>query len=255
MATDAMTKVELRDEDGRWTLILSDPDRRNCLDDDMCAQLADAIATVGADPDARTLVVTGAGTAFCAGADLPAMFGRLGGEVAEIRPRLLRVYDSFLRLRDLPIPTIAAVHGPAVGAGLNLAMACDVRIAGPRAKFAATFTRIGLHPGGGCTWFLVDALGRQKAFALLLDGGTLDGPAAVREGLALRLADDPLAAAQELALRWGALDPGLTRDVKATVRVAHHGDFRDTLEVEAWAQASSATGPAIQEAVARFRKP
>lgn len=250
-----MTKVELGHDDGRWTLILSDPDRRNCLDEDMCAQLAEAVNTVGADPGARTLVVSGAGKAFCAGADLPALFGEQGRSVAQIRSQLHQVYDSFLRLRDLPIPTIAAVQGPAVGAGLNLAMACDVRIAGPRATFAATFSRIGLHPGGGCTWFLVDALGRQKAFALLLDGGTLDGPAAVHEGLALRLEDDPLAAAQELARRWGELDPGLTRDIKATVRVAHHGDFGNALEVEAWAQASAATAPVIQEAVARFRKP
>ncbi|MDQ0381365.1 enoyl-CoA hydratase [Amycolatopsis thermophila] len=249
-----MSKVHLTAEEGRWTLTLDDPDRRNCLDEPMCDQLADAVDRVAADPGARTLVVTGAGTAFCAGADLPALFGDPRDDVAAIRTRLRRVYASFLRLRDLPIPTVAAVQGAAVGAGLNLALACDVRIAGPRAKFAATFTRIGLHPGGGCTWFLVDVLGRQKALALLLDGGALDAPAAVAEGLALRLEDDPVAAAHELAKRWAELDPGLARDVKATVGVAHHGRFEDTLEVEAWSQASSATRPAIQEAVARFRK-
>lgn len=249
-----MSKIDLRAEEGRWTLTLDDPDRRNCLDEAMCGELAAAVDRVAADPQARTLVVTGAGKSFCAGADLPAMFGEPGSDVAAIRARLRRVYDSFLRLRDLPVPTIAAVQGAAVGAGLNLALACDVRIAGPHAKFAATFTRIGLHPGGGCTWFLVDVLGRQKALALLLDGGTLDGPSAVAEGLALRLTEDPLAAAHECAERWGALDPRLARDVKATVGLAHHGRFDDALEVEAWAQASSATRPEIQQAVARFRK-
>jgi enoyl-CoA hydratase len=250
-----MTKIELNNDAGRWTLTLNDPDRRNCLDDDMCARFGEAVATVKADSAARTLVVAGAGTAFCAGADLPAMFGQATGRsVAEIRRHLRTVYDSFLSLRDLPIPTIAAVQGAAVGAGLNLAMACDIRIAGPRAKFAVTFSQIGLHPGGGCTWFLVDALGAQKALALLLDGGTLDGPAAVREGIALRLEDDPLAAAHELAARWSELDPALARDIKSTVGVARGGDFCDTLDVEAWAQASSATGPQILEAVARFRK-
>jgi enoyl-CoA hydratase len=132
-------------------------------------------------------------------------------------------------------------------------MACDIRIAGPRASFAATFSRIGLHPGGGCTWFLVDALGPQKAFALLLDGGALDGDAAVREGLAMELADDPVAVAAGIAERWAAVDPALVRDIKKAVGLARTGDFQATLEFESWAQASSATGPGIQEAVARFR--
>lgn len=249
-----MNKVQLHADKGEWTLTLNDPDRRNCLDYAMCAELAAAVATVRADPDARTLVVTGAGKAFCAGADLPALFGEPGRDLDAIRRRLHTVYESFLTLRDLKIPTIAAVQGAAVGAGLNLALACDVRIAGPHAKFAATFTQIGLHPGGGCTWFLVDLLGREKAFALLLDGGTLDGPSAVAQGLALRMDDQPLGAAHELAKRWAALDPALARHVKTTISVAHRGTFEDSLELEAWSQAFSATGPSIQEAVARFRK-
>ncbi len=249
-----MSKVELANDAGRWRLTLNDPDRRNCIDQAMCEELGDAVSAVAADPGARTLIVTGAGTAFCAGADLPALFGDTGRTVAEIRDHLHDVYDSFLCLRSLAIPTIAAVQGPAVGAGLNLAMACDIRIAGPRASFAASFSRIGLHSGGGCTWFLVDALGPQKALALLLDGGALDGPAAVREGLAMELADDPVAVAVELAERWAALEPTLVRDIKKAVGLAHRGDFRAALEFESWAQASSATGPRIQKAVARFRR-
>ncbi|MQY14436.1 Fatty acid oxidation complex subunit alpha [Streptomyces sp. RB5] len=249
-----MTKVDLVEDDGRWTLTLDDPDRRNCLDEAMCRELGEAVAAVGAAKDARTLVVTGAGTSFCAGADLPALFGTEGRDVPETRRHLHQVYDSFLRLRALTIPTIAAVQGHAVGAGLNLAMACDVRIAGPRASFAATFTRIGLHPGGGCTYFLVDALGPQKALALLLDGGALDAEAAVREGIALRVADDPVAEAHETAARWAGLDADLVRDIKSAVGMAQTAGFDATLEFESWAQAASATGPAIQEAVARFRK-
>ncbi|PXY29412.1 enoyl-CoA hydratase [Prauserella endophytica] len=250
-----MSKVALHNDGGQWTLTLTDPDRRNCLDEEMVRELGDAVSAVAGQPAARTLVVTGQGTAFCAGADLPALFGEAAGRsVGELRGHLHNVYDSFLRLRALKIPTIAAVQGAAVGAGLNLAMACDVRIAGPRASFAATFSKIGLHPGGGCTWFLVDALGPQKALALLLDGGALDGAEAVRQGLALELADDPLAAAHDKAARWAALDPALARDIKSAVGVARSGDFGATLEFESWAQASSATGPAIQEVVARFRK-
>ncbi|GAA1192541.1 enoyl-CoA hydratase [Prauserella alba] len=250
-----MSRVALTGTDGRWTLTLTDPDRRNCLDDVTCRELGEAIDTVASAEDARTLVVAGEGKAFCAGADLPALFGDASERaVGELRRHLHSVYDSFLRLRKLDIPTIAAVQGAAVGAGLNLAMACDVRIAGPHASFAATFSRIGLHPGGGCTWFLVDALGRQRAMALLLDGGTLDGEAAVQQGLALELADDPLARAQEMAERWAGHDPALARDIKAAVELAAGGDFDATLEFEAWAQASSATGPKIREVVERFRK-
>ncbi|RBM20962.1 enoyl-CoA hydratase [Prauserella sp. PE36] len=250
-----MSKVALHNDGGQWTLTLTDPDRRNCLDEEMVRELGEAVSAVAGQPAARTLVVTGQGTAFCAGADLPALFGEAAGRsVGELRGHLHNVYDSFLRLRALKIPTIAAVQGAAVGAGLNLAMACDVRIAGPRASFAATFSKIGLHPGGGCTWFLVDALGPQKALALLLDGGALDGAEAVRQGLALELADDPVAAAHDKAARWAALDPALARDIKSAVGVARSGDFGATLEFESWAQASSATGPAIQEVVARFRK-
>ncbi|MEE3921364.1 enoyl-CoA hydratase-related protein [Micromonospora sp. BRA006-A] len=167
---------------GCWTLTLNDPDRRNAIDAEMRDALGDAIAEVAADRHARTLVVTGAGTAFCAGADLPAMFGEPGRGVAEIRADLHRVYDSFLRVRALPIPTIAAVQGPAVGAGLNLALACDTRIVGPKAKLIASFTKLGLHPGGGCTWFLTRALGLERALRLLLDGGSVDGPGRYASG-------------------------------------------------------------------------
>ncbi|MEU9576872.1 enoyl-CoA hydratase [Streptomyces chilikensis] len=249
-----MTKVDLVEDGGRWTLTLNDPDRRNCLDETMCRELGEAVATVAGDPGARTLVVTGAGSAFCAGADLPALFGDAGRPVAEVREHLHRVYRSFLGLRELRIPTVAAVQGPAVGAGFNLAMACDVRVAGPRASFAATFTRIGLHPGGGCTWFLVDALGPQKALALLLDGGTLDAEEAVREGVALSVAEDPAVAARELTERWAAVDPALVRDIKRAVGIARTGDFGATLEFESWAQACTATGEEIQRAVERFRR-
>src|SRR5690242_12438949 len=123
----------------------------------MRADLLEAVTSVREDAAAAALVVTGAGTAFCGGADLPAIFGGSSRPVAALRDELHAVYASFLVLKSLDIPTIAAVQGPAVGAGLNLAMACDIRIAGPDAKFAATFSRIGLHPGGGCTWFLVQA--------------------------------------------------------------------------------------------------
>jgi enoyl-CoA hydratase len=260
-----MSNIHVTERDnGLRILTLDRQERRNALDLPMCADLGAAIDAVAADAGARALVVTGAGSAFCAGADLPALFGDAGlgdtgfGDTGQSvggrRTHLLSVYASFLRLRELAIPTVAAVHGPAVGAGLNLALSCDVRIAGPEASFAASFTRIGLHPGGGCTWFLVDVLGRQRALALLLSGGTVDGPAAVPAGLALELADDPVLRAVELAQAWCQVDPDLVRNVKTAVGIAAESGFRPALEFEAWAQADSAGRPAVREVVDRFRR-
>ena len=250
-----MSKVELDQRDGGLrVLTLTDPDRRNVIDQQVRDEMLAAVQAVEADPGATALVVTGAGSAFCAGADLPAIFGDTSRSVATIREDLREVYACFLAVRSLSIPTIAAVQGAAVGAGLNLAMVCDIRVAGPRAKFAATFSQIGLHPGGGCTWFLVQALGPERALKLLLDGGTVLGEEAVDLGLAGVYAEDPLATALELGRRYADLDGRLSRDIKRAVAIAAGHGLDATIDFEAWAQASSATGPAIQQFVAKFAK-
>jgi enoyl-CoA hydratase len=249
-----MAKVTLDAKGAVRVLTLNNPERRNAIDLELRDDLAAAVQSVHADADARALVVTGAGKGFCAGADLPGLFGDEGRTVGDTRDFLKHIYDSFLQISALSIPTIAAVHGAAVGAGLNLAMACDIRIASPSASFGATFANIGLHPGGGCTWFLVDALGRQRALAMLLDGGSLTGEEALAAGMVLAVDEDPQAVALAMAERYADLDPQLARDVKSAVGLAARGDFDATLEFEAWAQASSATKPAIREAVARYRK-
>jgi enoyl-CoA hydratase len=234
-------------------LRLDDPDRRNAISPALQAELCAAVDTVAADPDARALVVTGTGSAFCAGADLDATFGDPGLPVHVLRDRLRATYDSFLRVRRLPIPTIAAVNGAAVGAGANLALCCDLRIAGRKARFGITFSRLGLHPGGGCTHFLVETLGRQRALSVLLDGGTLSADEAAATGLVLDVVDDPLATAIETATRYAALDPGLVADVKHTVTIAARDGFDAVLDFEAWAQASSVTKPAVATAIAALR--
>lgn len=241
--------------DGVWVLTLTDPARRNAMDEAMGAELIAAAAALSEDPAARALVVTGQGEAFCAGADLPAMFGDPDRPVEETRAHLQRYYRGFLALRELAIPTIAAVNGPAVGAGLNLALACDIRVAGPDAAFGATFTRIGLHPGGGCTWFLVQALGSSRALRTLLLGDTLDAAQAVAWGLADGPEEDPLAAAVSLARQFAGVEPELARHVKRSVRLAvETGDLGAVLEYESWAQAASASSPVLQRWVERFRK-
>jgi enoyl-CoA hydratase len=247
-------KVHLdRWENGVRVLTLNDPDRRNAIGPEIQAELANLIGEVSVDPQSRVLVVSGAGTAFCAGADLPAIFGNGGRPVDEIRQNLHEYYQCFLRVLDLPFPTIAAVQGPAIGAGLNLALCCDIRLAGPHAQFGATFSRIGLHPGGGCTFFLVHSMGQQRALRVLLQGDTLSAEAAVSNRLADELVDDPKAAALEMASRFAGLNPQLCRNMKQSVRIAANSGLTPSLEFETWAQATSATKPEIQTAVARYR--
>lgn len=235
---------------GVRVLRLNDPDRRNALSPALQEELRAAVDTVAADPDARALVVTGTGTAFCAGADLASSFGEPNRPVHVLRAELLATYDSFLRVRRLTIPTVAAVQGAAVGAGANLALSCDLRVAGPHAKFGITFTRLGLHPGGGCTHFLVATVGAQRALEILLDGATLTADEAERTGLVLRIEPDPVAAAVDMATRYADLDPHLVADIKHTVAIAATGDFDAVVDFEAWAQASSATDPRVADTVA-----
>lgn len=250
----SLVRLESGAEDGVRVLTLNDPDRRNAMSPALQAELGAAVEAVGNDQDARVLVITGAGTAFSAGADLPAVFGGLDRHVSEIREGLRTIYDSFLRVRRLAIPTIAAVNGAAVGAGVNLAMCCDLRVAGPRAKFGVTFTKLGLHPGGGCTYFLTQALGRQRALALIMDGEVVDAAEALKLGLVLQVADDPVAGALTIARRWAAVDPLLARDIKQAVGIAERGSFEETLDFESWAQAASTRSPQLAEAIARFTR-
>ena len=242
--------------DGVRVLRLTNPARRNAIDRVSRAELAAAVAAIAADDAARVLVVTGDGPSFCAGADLVDLFGDAPSRpIAQIRADLMQVYDSFLKLLDLPIPTIAAVRGAAIGAGLNLALSCDVRLAAPDVSFGAVFTRIGLHPGGGCTYFLTRLLGPQGAMRVLLDGGALDAEAAVRHGLVSEIVDDPEAAALAMARRWATLDPSLAQDIKRSVRLASEAGFAATVEHEAWAQAASALRPEVQAVVEQRRRP
>jgi enoyl-CoA hydratase len=241
-------------DDGVRVLTLNDPEKRNAIGTELRAALLDAVAAVAVDRDARALVVTGEGSSFCAGADLPAVFRDLERPIGELRDSLHSYYRSFLGILDLEIPTIAAVQGPAIGAGLNLALVCDLRFVGPGARLGATFSRIGLHPGGGCTYFLTRAVGRQRALSILLEGQTLDANTAVSYGLALELVDDPLARAREAASLLATRDPDTLKDIKRTVRLAESAGFDASSEFETWAQAASAKKPAIQETVERFRR-
>ncbi len=249
-----MSLVDLTADGGVRTITLNAPDRLNALDRPLLDELREAVRRVADDPEARALVVTGAGRGFCAGADLDGLFGDRTRPTGVLRQVLLDVYASFLPLRDLAIPTISAVHGPAVGAGLNIALACDVIVAGPDAKFGATFTSIGLHPGGGCTWMLTQRIGAGNAAAVLYAGDLVDATTALRLGLAQELVDDPKARATELATLYASRSPRLMADVKETIRVAATSDLATTLDVESWAQASSLASEEFAAFAARFTR-
>jgi enoyl-CoA hydratase len=253
--TTAAAKVRLEPgAAGLRVIRLADPAHRNAIDKVLRDGLARAVGEIARDPEARALVVTADGPDFCAGADLIDLFdGASDRPLEELRADLVRVYESFLALRALEIPTIAAVRGAAIGAGANLALSCDVRIAGRDAAFGFTFSRLGLHPGGGATWYLTAALGRARALRVLLDGDTLDAETLLRTGIAERVVDDPEAEALALATRWCALDPDLARSIKRAVGTAADEGFAASVELESWAQARSAQRPQIQQAVERMR--
>jgi enoyl-CoA hydratase len=234
------------------TITLNVPDKLNALSWPLLDEFADAVEATAAEPEVRALVVTGAGRAFCSGADLQSLFGDRSRPVEVLKDVLLRVYGSFLGLRDLSIPTIAAVHGPAVGAGMNIALACDVIVAGPEATFGPTFSKIGLHPGGGSTWMLTQRIGSANTAAALYSGDIIDAADALRLGIAQELHDDPQGRAHELATLYASREPALMADIKRSVRVASLSDLATSLDVEAEAQARSLQSEAFEEFAQRF---
>jgi len=234
-------------------ITVNDPDRRNAVTDAMSEQICAAVDRAESDTGVHAVVVTGAGKAFCAGADLSA----LG---AAARDGLERLYAGFLAVGRCTLPTIAAVNGAAVGAGLNLALATDVRIAGPRALFDPRFQKLGIHPGGGATWMLQRAVGPQVARAALLFGMSFNAQAAVRYGLALHEADDPVAAALELAAGPASAPREVVVATKASMRATAMPGFVDTdlhvaaKDIELGPQAASVESPEFKARLAAARR-
>jgi len=223
-------------------ITINDPDRRNAVTFEISAALRAAVDAAEANTDVHALIVTGAGKAFCAGANLTAL-----GEATEDGLRV--IYDGFLAVANCTLPTIAAVNGAAVGAGLNLALAADVRIAGPHALFDPRFQKLGIHPGGGATWMLQRAVGPQVARASLLFGMSFDAETAVRHGLALKVAEDPVAAARELAAGPAAAPREVVLATKASMRATANPGFVDSdqhriaVDTELGPQATSIESP------------
>lgn len=224
---------------------LDDPARRNALTLELVAEIGRAFDDLEADDAIGAVVLTGAPPAFCSGADTTALQRPAEGRSpsGDVFPS---VYEGFLRVLRSPLPTVAAVNGAAVGAGLNLALACDVRLAATAARFDARFVSIGIHPGGGHTWLLDRAVGPQAAAAMVRFAERVDGPRAAEIGLAWRcVPDDELVdAAVALAARAAAAPGPLNAAVKATQReVPWQPDFDTAVAVELARQRWSASQP------------
>jgi enoyl-CoA hydratase len=240
--------------DGVGVVTLDAPARRNAFDLAMCDEVIAAVDALEADASVGALVVTGAGTAFCAGADLSHLGGAHG---SSHREGLLSVYEGFLRFARSPLPTIAAVNGPAVGAGMNLALACDVRLAGASARFDTRFLQLGIHPGGGHTWMMRNIVGPQATAATVLFGEVLSGAEAERTGLAWRCVPDHelLPLAIELAARAASAPRDLVERVKATIGdMGAITDHTEAVYRELGDQVWSVTQPAFVERLAALQR-
>lgn len=250
LAGSSINTVEVRSEttDGVALLTLSHPARRNAMNLELSGLLAEAVATAVADPAVGAVVITGEDPGFCAGGDL--------AELATADPATLKaVYAGFLAVADCPLPTIAAVNGAAVGAGMNLALAADVRLAGPRARFDARFLPLGIHPGGGYTWMAQRVVGAQAAAALTLFGEVVDAAEAQRIGLVHRAVDDVVGAAVEMAARAAAAPRDLAVTTKATLRLTSGMTAHaDAVEVEVRAQAQSVHSEEFRRRLAELQK-
>lgn len=220
-------------------LTLNQPEKLNAMNDAMAADFREALEVLRTDPWFRVLVLTGAGRAFSAGGNLERMRANVGSDPIKRKKDSLAFYQSFLGIRDLQIPTIAAINGHAVGAGACLALACDMRIASENSKIGFTFAKIGLYPGMGTEYFLIRTVGRAKTFELLMTGDLVDAQEAWRIGLVNRvvppekLLDEALGLAEKIAVM-----PVLPiRLLKESIDAAQRNTLTETLQREAAYQA------------------
>jgi enoyl-CoA hydratase len=228
-------------------LTLDDRARRNALSHDMSVALAKAVDRALAD-DAKAIVLGAAPPVFCSGGSLD--------DLIEPKVPLRGMYEGFLRLAEAPVPTIAAVGGPAIGAGVNLPLACDVVICTSAAVFDPRFLDVGIHPGGGHLWRLRSRVGPQAAAALVLLGEALDGEEAVARGLAWKcVADDELMpTALRLAQRAAGRDGELVARTKASLRATGEvSGAAAAVELELEAQEWSVSRPGFVERVTALR--
>jgi enoyl-CoA hydratase/carnithine racemase len=250
----------LRDlTDGVLTITLNDPDRRNPISDEaMIEALVAAITEADADMAVRAVVLTGAGSAFSSGGDIKKMVP--GGGLRDALPAQTRrnyragIQRLPLLFLGLEVPVIAAVNGPAIGAGCDLACMCDLRIASDKARFAESFVKVGIVPGDGGAWLLPRVVGFAKATELALTGRVIDAAEALACGLVSQVvpAEDLMARAHALAAEIAANPPHAVRMTKRLLRQAQDASLAAVLDMSAAMQALAHETADHEEAVAAF---
>ena len=250
----AHLRVE-RPADGVVRLVLDNPGRRNAMSDPMTAAWVGAIEELAHDRTVRVVVVTGEGTAFCSGGDTGWVAGEPEASVDHLRDRMLPFYRAWLSIRHLEVPTIAAVNGPAIGAGLCLALACDLRYAAAGARLGAPFVKLGMHPGMAATYLLPDVVGDAHARDLLLTGRTVDAEEALRLGLVSRVFEPAELSeqVQEIAVGIAATAPIPSRLTTLALRQRHR-DLEAAVQWEALAQPVTLATADLQEGVRASRE-
>jgi 2-(1,2-epoxy-1,2-dihydrophenyl)acetyl-CoA isomerase len=246
--------ILLEKSEGIYTLTFNQPHNLNALSFRLAAEFQRAIQEIGQDGDARFLILTGAGESFSSGGDFDTIIAEFSLPAVELQPRLRQFYPKFLGLRDLPVPTLAAVNGHAVGAGFSLALACDLRVASTRARFFPNFVRIGVHPGMGASYLLPRLVGTAKALEILWLADPLSAEEAFSLGLVNRLAEpqELLTVAMDLARRISSRPRIPVRLTKQSVYMAPDANLKEMLEYESFAQALCAESEDMKRAIAAF---
>ncbi len=258
-----MTDAVLYEQDGAIvTLTLNRPEKRNPITDTATVdRLVDCLDRLGADPSVRVAILTGAGTAFCSGGDLNAMQASLearardpAATIAYYTAGIQRIPLAFERL---DVPVIAAVNGPAIGAGNDLACMCDLRIAAQSARFAESFVKIGIIPGDGGAWLLPRVVGWSKACEMALTGDAVGAEEALACGLVSQVVPDDalMDAARRLAGRIAVNPPLAVRATKRLLKEGRHTRLDTLLTMSAAAQALAHTTGEHREAIARALQP
>jgi enoyl-CoA hydratase len=241
-------RVKLERDGNVAVVTLDDPARRNALGLEVTVQLGEAVDEAGADPSVGALVVTATPPAFCAGGSVD--------DLLHPRAPLRDMYAGVVALSRSTLPSVAAVNGPVLGAGVNVPLSCDVILASPEARFDPRFMDLGIHPGGGHLWRMERLVGRQAAAALVLFGESLTGEEAARVGLAWRCvpSDDLLDAAIALARRAADRPRELVGRAKAVLDASLTLDtWEEAFELEFAHQAWSMDQPAFQDRLAQLR--
>jgi enoyl-CoA hydratase len=242
--------------DGVAVLTLNQPARRNPMSERMGEELADTLRDLDARDDVRVLVLAGAGESFCAGGDLALIEANAQRTVEACRQVMRAYYERYLSLLRLEIPTIAAVHGHAVGGGLALALACDLRYAAEDARLSLNFARLGLHPGMASTLTLPRTIGSARALELFYTGRVVSGREAEALGLVNRAVprDQLMATALEAARATAAGAPLVVRMLKRAVYRGLEGAVASAVEYEAFCQAITFGSDDLREGLAAARE-